>query len=139
MGAFIVKQKNGLLARYSTISDEFTDINMTESEYLDISIRRAIETAKRDTQDILTHDLVKYDDLNSIEKRKLTIALKRKERNPPAPVIRPVTVEDLEAVRQLVLSSWGNCNSTDHDRNITNGLNRACEMLEELKGRIKAQ
>lgn len=51
MGAWIFKQPNGLYGRYSTVSDDFTAINMTKEEYqvlnLDNSLRDSEETFKR--------------------------------------------------------------------------------------------
>lgn len=34
MGAFIARQPNGLLCRFSTVVDTVTDYNMTEEEYI---------------------------------------------------------------------------------------------------------
>lgn len=51
MGAFIVKQPNGLYCRFSTVVDCPTDWNMTEEEYIEMCVEmakeRAIEEAKR--------------------------------------------------------------------------------------------
>ena len=37
MGAFIARQPNGLLCRFSTVVDCITDYNMTEEEYIQSS------------------------------------------------------------------------------------------------------
>lgn len=46
MGAFIVKQPNGLYCRFSTIVDCPTDWNMTEDDYIELCVERAIEEAR---------------------------------------------------------------------------------------------
>lgn len=40
MGACLVKQTNGKLARYSTIVEDITDWDMTPSDYIEASILR---------------------------------------------------------------------------------------------------
>lgn len=51
MGAFIVRQPNGLLCRFSTITDCPTHYNLTEKEY--IEIRK--EMAEEDARDTIEH------------------------------------------------------------------------------------
>lgn len=46
MGAFIVKQPNGLFCRFSTVLDCPTDWNMTEEEYIELCAERARVEAK---------------------------------------------------------------------------------------------
>ena len=46
MGAFIAKQPNGLLCRFSTIVDCITDYNMTESDYIQLCMEKAAQDAK---------------------------------------------------------------------------------------------
>ena len=46
MGAFIARQPNGLLCRYSTIVDCVTDYNMTEEDYINLCVERAKEEAR---------------------------------------------------------------------------------------------
>lgn len=46
MGAFIVKQPNGLYCRFSTIVDCPTDWNMTEDDYIEMCAEQAREEAK---------------------------------------------------------------------------------------------
>ena len=46
MGSFIAKQPNGLLCRFSTVVDTVTHWNMTEQDYIDYCVERAIEEAK---------------------------------------------------------------------------------------------
>ena len=41
MGAFIARQPNGLLCRWSTIVDNITHYNMTEDEYIEYRAERA--------------------------------------------------------------------------------------------------
>lgn len=44
--SFIARQTNGLLCRYSSVTDCITDYNMTEEDYINICIERAREEAK---------------------------------------------------------------------------------------------
>lgn len=46
MGAFIARQPNGLLCRFSTVVDTVTHYNMTEDEYIDMCAEMAREEAK---------------------------------------------------------------------------------------------
>lgn len=46
MGAFIVKQPNGLYCRFSTVVDTVTHINMTEEDYIEMCAERAREEAR---------------------------------------------------------------------------------------------
>lgn len=47
MGAFIARQPNGLLCRFSTVVDCITHYNMTEEEYIELCAERAREEARR--------------------------------------------------------------------------------------------
>ena len=49
VGAFIVRQPNGLYCRFSTVVDCPTDWNMTEQDYIDMKM----ETAKEEAIDTL--------------------------------------------------------------------------------------
>ncbi|MBD5367285.1 MAG: hypothetical protein HDR82_09880 [Bacteroides sp.] len=46
MGAFIARQPNGLLCRWSTIVDNITHYNMTEDEYVEYRAEKAREDAR---------------------------------------------------------------------------------------------
>lgn len=46
MGAFIARQPNGLLCRFSSIVDTLTHYNMTEEEYIEYCAEKAREDAK---------------------------------------------------------------------------------------------
>lgn len=46
IGAFIARQPNGLLCRFSTVVDTVTHYNMTEDEYIDMCAEMAREEAK---------------------------------------------------------------------------------------------
>jgi hypothetical protein len=46
MGAFISRQPNGLLCRFSTIVDCVTHYNMTEEEYIEMEAEKAREEAR---------------------------------------------------------------------------------------------
>lgn len=47
MGAFIARQPNGKLCRFSTIVDTVTHYNMTEEDYIELCAERAREEARR--------------------------------------------------------------------------------------------
>lgn len=42
----ICKQPNGLYCRFSSAVDTFTHINMTEQEYIDLCVEKAVKDAK---------------------------------------------------------------------------------------------
>ena len=46
MGAFIARQPNGLLCRFSTVVDTVTHYNMTDEEYIEMCAERAREEAR---------------------------------------------------------------------------------------------
>lgn len=50
---YIVKQPNGLYARFSTMIDDFTDFDMTRQDYVDLCVERVTETATRDANEII--------------------------------------------------------------------------------------
>ena len=49
MGAFIARQPNGLLCRFSSVVDCVTDYNMTEEEYIEM----CAEKARKEARDVL--------------------------------------------------------------------------------------
>lgn len=49
MGAFIAKQPNGLLCRFSSVVDCITDYNMTKEEYIEM----CAEKARKEARDVL--------------------------------------------------------------------------------------
>ena len=59
MPAFICKQPNGKYCRFSTIVDTITHYNMTEDEYIDFCVKRAIEEAR----DVLKNHLRPFDNV----------------------------------------------------------------------------
>ena len=46
MGAFIARQPNGLLCRFSSVVDTLTHYNMTEEDYIEYCAEKAREDAK---------------------------------------------------------------------------------------------
>lgn len=46
MGAFIARQPNGLLCRFSSTVDTLTHYNMTEEEYIEYYVEKARQDAK---------------------------------------------------------------------------------------------
>ena len=46
MGAFISRQPNGKLCRFSSVVDTVTDYNMTEEEYIEMCAEQAREEAR---------------------------------------------------------------------------------------------
>lgn len=57
MGAFIARQPNGLLCRFSTIVDCVTHYNMTEEEYIEMEAEKAREAAR----DVINNYLRPYE------------------------------------------------------------------------------
>lgn len=53
MGAFIARQPNGLLCRFSEIVDCPTDINMTEQAYIELCKQKAMAHAEEEAKEIL--------------------------------------------------------------------------------------
>ncbi len=47
MGAFIARQPNGLLCRFSTVVDTVTHYNMTEEEYIEMCAEKAKKEASK--------------------------------------------------------------------------------------------
>ena len=50
MGSFICKQPNGKYCRFSTVVDTLTHINMTEDEYIEYCVSRAVKDAIREAK-----------------------------------------------------------------------------------------
>jgi predicted component of type VI protein secretion system len=63
MGATICKQPNGKYARYSSVVDDFTDINMTEDDYIQLCVKRATENAIAEAKEILQHRIYKIEEV----------------------------------------------------------------------------
>lgn len=53
MGSFIARQPNGLLCRFSYVTDYITNYNMTEDEYIEMCAERARLEAKDIIQNYL--------------------------------------------------------------------------------------
>ena len=53
MPSYFVQQPNGLLARFSTIVDDFTHLNMTEDEAAAVILQEAEERAKLEVKQAL--------------------------------------------------------------------------------------
>lgn len=51
--AFISRQPNGLLCRFSTVLDCITDYNMTEEQYIEM----CAEKARKEARDVIAHHL----------------------------------------------------------------------------------
>ena len=57
MGAFVTRQPNGLLCRFSSIVDCLTHYNMTDEEYIEMCAERAREEAR----DVLKNHLKPFE------------------------------------------------------------------------------
>lgn len=53
MSGIIAVQPNGLLCRFSTVVDTFTDWNMTEEEYIEMCVEKAAKDAREKALDTL--------------------------------------------------------------------------------------
>lgn len=67
MGAVVFKQPNGLLGRYSHISDGITHFNMTPEEY----IVSCIDRSMRESKEVLERYLGSYEDVISAIKKQI--------------------------------------------------------------------
>ena len=61
MGAFIARQPNGRLCRFSTVVDTVTHWNMTDEEYIEI----CAEKARVEDREILSCHIRPFDDVLS--------------------------------------------------------------------------
>lgn len=61
MGAFIVKQPNGLYCRFSSIVDCPTHWNMTEEEYIDLKVKQAAEDAREEAKRTLAYHVKPFE------------------------------------------------------------------------------
>ena len=59
MAGTVCRQPNGLLCRYSSIADEFTDYNMTDEEYIEL----CAEKARKEAKNIIKNYLYPYETL----------------------------------------------------------------------------
>ena len=57
MGAFIARQPNGLLCRFSSVVDCVTDYNMTEEEYIEM----CAEKARKEARDTIDHCILPFE------------------------------------------------------------------------------
>jgi hypothetical protein len=79
MGAFICRQPNGKLCRFSTVIDTITDYNMTDEEYIEMCADRAREEARHTLEhrikpyrwidDYFSPSNMTYDELEFIKRR----------------------------------------------------------------------
>lgn len=65
MGGFIAKQPNGLYCRFSTVVDTVTDWNMTEEQYIDMCVQKAIKEAREDALDTLKNWVNPFDEVKN--------------------------------------------------------------------------
>lgn len=63
MAGFICKQPNGLYCRFSTVVDTLTHYNMTEEEYIEVCITKAVKDAIREAHDVLEYHLRPFDEI----------------------------------------------------------------------------
>jgi predicted nucleotidyltransferase len=56
MGAFIARQPNGLLCRFSTVVDTVTDYNLTEEDYIEMCAERE----RKEASDTIKYNLYPY-------------------------------------------------------------------------------
>ena len=65
MGAFVVRQPNGLLCRFSTVVDTVTHYNMTEEDYIEMCAEKAREEAraKEDASRLLAMGKLTYEEI----------------------------------------------------------------------------
>ena len=59
MGAFIARQPNGLLCRFSTVVDTITDYNMTDEEYAEM----CAEKARKEAREVIKNHIRPFDEV----------------------------------------------------------------------------
>ena len=65
MSGIIARQPNGLLCRFSTVVDTFTDWNMTEEEYIEMCEAKAAEKAREEAKDTLKRWMRPFDEVKN--------------------------------------------------------------------------
>lgn len=65
MGGIIARQPNGLLCRFSTVVDTFTDWNMTEEEYIEMCEARAAKKAREEALDTIKNWVKPFEDVKN--------------------------------------------------------------------------
>lgn len=50
MGSYFVLQPNGLLGRFSTVVDDFTHVNLTREEALEVYVEGELESVRRQAE-----------------------------------------------------------------------------------------
>lgn len=63
MGAFLARQPNGKLCRFSTTVDTVTDFNMTDEEYIEMCVNNAAKKAREDAIDTLKHYIQPFENV----------------------------------------------------------------------------
>jgi tRNA A58 N-methylase Trm61 len=63
MGSFIARQPNGKLCVFSTIVDCPTEWNMTEEEYIQFCIDKAVKSAKKEAKMVLKKYIRPFDEV----------------------------------------------------------------------------
>lgn len=67
MGAFIARQPNGLLCRFSTVVDTITHYNMTEEDYIvEVQMKRygrSRKAAEREAKDTIAHYILPFSEV----------------------------------------------------------------------------
>ena len=61
MGAFIARQPNGLLCRFSTVIDTVTDYNMTDGEYIEM----CAEKARKEAREIIENHMKPFEEVKN--------------------------------------------------------------------------
>lgn len=63
MGAFIARQPNGKLCRFSNVVDTVTEFNMTDEEYIENCVKKAVDRAREDAIDTLKHHIHPFEEV----------------------------------------------------------------------------
>lgn len=63
MVAFIARQPNGKLCRFSTVLDTVTNFNMTDEEYIEMCVKKAADKAREEAIDTLKHYIQPFEDV----------------------------------------------------------------------------
>ena len=63
MGAFIARQPNGKLCRFSTTVDTVTNFNMTDEDYIEMCVKDSARKAREEAMDTLKKHLQPFEEV----------------------------------------------------------------------------
>lgn len=65
MGAYIARQPNGKLCRFSEAVDTITNFNMTDEEYIEMCVKKAEKQAREEANEVLKRYLQPFENVKN--------------------------------------------------------------------------